>query len=100
MPHHVAEAAHAVIRAILAADLAALRVVWIAPFVAGEGDDIGKAGFGAGVNGLLGPLNDLLMEPRVVEAAHEGGSWHTVGGHRANEAVFAERAPIFRRHDF
>src|SRR5262249_16940254 len=91
--------AHAIVRAIGPADLAALGIVGIAPLVAGEGDDGRDIGLGTGVDGLAGAIDYCLVIARIVEATHEWSAGHAVGCDRAGEVVLAQHFPLIRRYD-
>src|SRR5207253_4704276 len=73
------------------------RIVRIAPFEAGEGNDARHTRLGAGVDRFLRPVDHFLVKLWIIEAAHEWRSRHAVGRDGTSQAELTQRRPIFRR---
>ena len=85
---------------VFQADFTALRIFGVVPFVTGEGDDRGNACRPAGFDCLRGGRDHLFVITRVVEPLHERRARHSVGRHRAAQAVLFQSRPFVRAADF
>src|SRR5262249_13709009 len=87
----------AVGRPLIPRNLAALRVVGVAPFVAGEADHARELRRGTGVDRLLRAGDDFVVVARVVEPLHERRAGHAVHGDGTGQSVLLDARVVLGR---
>ena len=90
--------------ALVFGDLAAVGIVGIFVFVAGECEHVGEAELAAFLDRLGRHLHELIAITHVVKAGHELSAWHARKTEGVGQAVVFERLPMlfttqFNRRD-